>query len=698
MWARAPSPSMRSMVAATIEAPVWARTGDPADPRDGRLMARPLGAVFALGPLTALGWLLFADHPAAAHEGLIAAVLAAAAALGLLLLRGAFDERGPGFFACVVGLAGVLVSLVVWAGATPVSGYPFGYLWATPYAYVFLSRRQAALQTAIAGSGLTAALSAMPASSGVTAPMDVAAYVLAVVSSVVVVGLLAGRLAGALRASDRRFASGFQASAIGAAVMTADMRFVDVNAALSRMLGREPADLIGTSVAAVTHPEDVGLTDAFVGQAIADQSGVGFEKRCLRGDGEVIWVRVNTTPVPGSGGADDSLFAVVEEITARKRVELDAAALARDNDLILRSAGDGIFRIDTAGRITYANPAAAELLGWPQESLVGARAHDLFHHSRPDGTPYPLDECPIFNATLGGDVHRSSSEVFWRANGNAFPVDYTAAPMRDEGEVTGAVCVFADITETLVREADLREELELQQRITRAIATGDLLAYSQPIVALSDGERVGEELLVRLRSENPGELILPADFLPQAERSHLMPQIDRHMLRQGLALARVGRHVAVNLSAQSILDPGILLELEREAEINGHLKRLTLEITETSAVENMDAARRFAERARALGCRIALDDFGTGFGAFSYLRSIEIDYLKIDLEFVREVTTSRSDERIVRTLAGMAHELGIKTIAEGVEDEETRALLTELGVDFAQGYLLGRPAPVEVAL
>jgi ketosteroid isomerase-like protein len=119
-----------------------------------------------------------------------------------------------------------------------------------------------------------------------------------------------------------------------------------------------------------------------------------------------------------------------------------------------------------------------------------------------------------------------------------------------------------------------------------------------------------------------------------------------------------------------------------------------VEVTETAFVGQTEAGRAFAERVRELGCRLALDDFGTGFSSLTYLKHLPADHLKIDIEFVRELTTSETDARVVRGIVALAREFNQTTIAEGVEDEETLVLLREMGVDQAQGYLFGRPGPM----
>jgi EAL domain-containing protein (putative c-di-GMP-specific phosphodiesterase class I) len=151
----------------------------------------------------------------------------------------------------------------------------------------------------------------------------------------------------------------------------------------------------------------------------------------------------------------------------------------------------------------------------------------------------------------------------------------------------------------------------------------------------------------------------------------------------------------VNLSAVSIADEEFTARLEQwieRAAVNP--SNLVFEITETAALEQLDLAVDFAERLTRLGCQFALDDFGTGFGSLTHLRVLPIRYLKIDTSFVREATSSREDQAMVRGIVAIARELRMLTVAEGIEDTRTLELVTDLGVDYAQGFHIGRPAPV----
>lgn len=175
-----------------------------------------------------------------------------------------------------------------------------------------------------------------------------------------------------------------------------------------------------------------------------------------------------------------------------------------------------------------------------------------------------------------------------------------------------------------------------------------------------------------------------------------MPVIDRHMIDAALRLLARGESVSVNLSAGSIDDAELLHYLRVRLRDNAvPAGRLWVEITETAAIGDLDAARELSERLTAMNVGLALDDFGTGFSTFTYLRELPVDHLKIDRSFVRDLARSEQDQRVVRSIVSIAREFGHETVAEGVEDQASLGLLASLGVDYAQGYHLGRPAPVD---
>jgi diguanylate cyclase (GGDEF)-like protein len=233
-------------------------------------------------------------------------------------------------------------------------------------------------------------------------------------------------------------------------------------------------------------------------------------------------------------------------------------------------------------------------------------------------------------------------------------------------------------------------------RIQDALEHDRFVLHAQPITSLNTGVTIRHELLLRLRDrDRDGELIAPLAFLPTAERCGLITEIDQWVIRQAMQRAASGQPVAVNLSAVSAGDPVVIELIEHELRRHStNPSNIMFEITETAAIQNMDTGRLFAEHMAALGCSFALDDFGTGFASLTYLKHLPAQYLKIDIEFVRDLVHSQRDRSVVSAIVALANGFGQQTIAEGVENEQTAAVLRDLGVGYGQGFLFGRPAPL----
>jgi EAL domain-containing protein (putative c-di-GMP-specific phosphodiesterase class I) len=244
-------------------------------------------------------------------------------------------------------------------------------------------------------------------------------------------------------------------------------------------------------------------------------------------------------------------------------------------------------------------------------------------------------------------------------------------------------------------------------RLRRALAEDLFVLHFQPIVSLRDGRVAHHEALLRLDDDPDGRLIAPGSFLPAAERYALVREIDRMVLGKVAALlaAEQGEHgerppsIAMNVSALSVTDGEMLSEIKRElAHHRVDPARLVIEVTETAAISDMARARDFCAGVQALGCAIALDDFGAGFGSFQYLKRLPFSYLKIDGDFIRGLPGSRTDQLVVEALVAVAAGMGRRTIAEFVGDEATMSMLRDMGVDYAQGFEVGRPRPLPLAV
>ena len=275
-----------------------------------------------------------------------------------------------------------------------------------------------------------------------------------------------------------------------------------------------------------------------------------------------------------------------------------------------------------------------------------------------------------------------------------------AACSAAQRRVRGRVRIFAPEDAEL---ADRHGNLEWVGRINAALDEDRFELWCQPIVPVNPGvtARVHYETLVRMRDQR-GDIIAPGAFLPAAEIFALTTKLDRWVLEHALAWLREHpEHVAelemcsINLSGHSLGSEGFLdfvVDLIRDCDIP--MRKLCFEITETAAIADVACATRFISALRSHGVRFALDDFGSGLSSFSYLRQLPVDLLKIDGAFVRDIDRNSVHRTMVQAVNDIGHAMGIQTVAEFVENAAVLEQLRELGVDFAQGYHLGRPRPL----
>ena len=264
--------------------------------------------------------------------------------------------------------------------------------------------------------------------------------------------------------------------------------------------------------------------------------------------------------------------------------------------------------------------------------------------------------------------------------------------------------IFDDQNLSVIRRHD---DMQLVSQIQQAIDADGFELMAQPITSLKPDEvRPRYEILLRMK-DNDGEYLSNKALFSAAERYRLMPQIDRWVTSNTIAclaaeselIDAVQANFSINLSGQSLGDDDILDFIHQEIEESGiPAARLCFEITESAAVSNLKKAQAFIDGLRERGCRISLDDFGAGLSSFAYLKNFNVDTLKIDGSFIRDITDNRISESMVAAITQVAKVMELETVAEYVESESTRKLITELGVDYAQGHAVGRPIPLGEAL
>jgi diguanylate cyclase (GGDEF)-like protein/PAS domain S-box-containing protein len=546
--------------------------------------------------------------------------------------------------------------------------------------------------------------------------------------------------------AEARFRTAFEDAPIGMAITATDGRFLQVNRALCAITGREQEELEGTHVERLLHPGDrAGEAEALARLARGDAPSVRGERRWVHAAGNVVWVALNATLVRDAAGMPTHLLLQVQDITERRRYESELRYLA-DHDPLTGLLNRRAFSRELESHLEhvrrYGPRGAALVLDLDHFKNI----NDTLGHGTGDELiirlgrtlSEQLDErCVI--ARLGGD-----ELAVLMPDGEGADVDTVAElvleAVRNQrvaspsgrlrtvsasigiaffegGDLTADdVLANADLAMYEAKEGGRDQAVRFQParhsagRLEGRVSWPDIIRdgldedrfvlQAQPIMNLQTGDTGQFELLLRLRDPF-GELIPPTAFLPAAERYDLIGAIDRWVVSRSIAMLaeenRRGRRLTfeVNISGRSTGDPELLALIEGELRTHEvDPAQVIFEITETTAVANIPRAQEFAHRLAALGCRFALDDFGAAFASFYYLKHLPFDYLKIDGEFVRGCVTDRTDQLVIRAVVDIARGLGKSTVAEMVGDEETLGLVRELGVDFVQGFHIGRPAPL----
>ena len=406
------------------------------------------------------------------------------------------------------------------------------------------------------------------------------------------------------------------------------------------------------------------------------------------------WLETRARAVRDEDGRLTSVRGTTQEVTEQQLATQELLAARNYLRAVADGMGEGLCTTDADGLIVYMNRAARTLLGWNGDLPAGHEVHCLLHEGC-GATAESPGRCAIARAARDGITVRGADDQFMRRDGSPVPVTYTAAPFVTDDGVQGCAVVFSDATERKGREAAMERDVETLswiRRIKEALSEDRFELFAQPIVDLRSGEVVQRELLLRL-SEPDGGTIAPSVYLPIAEQYGLVADIDRWVIARACEVAAEIGAVHLNVSARSLEDPTIVDWIERCLERTGaDPSSMVFEITETALIADEVLAKAFAERIHGLGCKLALDDFGTGYGGFTYLKQLPVDMLKIDCEFVRDLSSSAASRHVVVAVVALARAFDLQTVAEGVEDERTLNTVRALGVDMAQGFHIARPA------
>lgn len=545
----------------------------------------------------------------------------------------------------------------------------------------------------------------------------------------------------ALAHSEARFRATFDQAAIGVTQTALDGRYLRVNQAFCRMLGYCEAELLGLTFEQISHPDDTMNSAERRARLLAgDKVPTAVEKRYLHKAGSTVWVAISSALVRDADGAPDYFVNMVECIDERKRLQENLEHLARHDGLTQlpnralfynrlqvaleqarrRGWRTGVMFIDLDRfktiNDTLGHGVGDELLQQVAIRLAGCmRAEDTV--GRLGGDEF---------AVILSDLHQEENAALVAQK----ILDALAQPFqleRHEVFITTSIGITTSgpgdcDADTMISNADAAmydaknlgrnnyqfyaatmseramERLLMEKELRYAISRNEFLLNFQPKVNLRSGEITGFEALLRWHRTG-GEVVSPALFVPVIEDCGLIEEVGEWVLRsacaQLAAWAKAGLKplpVAVNLSPKQFQHQdigGVILRAIRDHGIDPGL--LELEITESTAMNNAEGAIAALKKLKALGVRIAIDDFGTGYSSLSYLTRFPIDSLKIDRSFVIDLPDSREGASIARAVITMAHALGLKVIAEGVETLAQLEFLTENACDEVQGYYCSRP-------
>jgi diguanylate cyclase (GGDEF)-like protein/PAS domain S-box-containing protein len=533
----------------------------------------------------------------------------------------------------------------------------------------------------------------------------------------------------------------FDESPVGKALFGPDQCYVRVNRAYCDFLGRESHELIGRKVVDFCHPEERTSTLA-LSQEIRDEARrvVKIERRYLHADGGDRWGRLSLTRIDTGEGA--SVLASIEDITEAREAEAqlrhhalhDSLTGLPNRVLIFDRIEQALSRsrrgADSVGIIvvdvdhfkqvndSYGHPAGDQLL-----VAVAARLQDA------------LRDCDTAGR-LGGDEFVIVCEDLYEPSEVFEIAERIRVAVRPPVQVDGATflpsislgCTLSDGSagvDQLVSEADaalyrakaagrgraelfdeqMRQsshaQLELRAQLQLALENNELRLHYQPLVELATGRVLGYEALLRWQHPTRG-LLPPAEFLDAIADGDLDVPVTRWVLRRACEDIKMLPYdddhepptLSVNLSPRQLSRSELVSDVaSAAARADLPTSRLWLEITEEHLVDHRH--RPVLDALRSLGCRIALDDFGTGYSGLTYLQQLPVDAIKVDRSYVAKICTDRISAGITSAVTGLAEVLGILILAEGVETEEQAQLLAAMGVPAAQGFLFGRPAPIE---
>ncbi|HLA04609.1 MAG TPA: EAL domain-containing protein [Syntrophales bacterium] len=560
-----------------------------------------------------------------------------------------------------------------------------------------------------------------------------------------------------LRLSEERFKRIFEEGPIGMVLVNLNREIVTANEALCRLLGYSAQELVGRNMTDLTYEEDSEKNLSLAIQLSTDNiPRAQLEKRYVKKDGGIVWTKVTAAAIHSKEGRAIYNLGIIEDLTESKKAAEKIHVLAYYDSLT--GLPNRTFHKELMMRaIDHAN-RRKEFFATIYIGLDNfQRINDIYGHSKGDLLLKAVAD-RLANSLRKSDYVASSyeaetTEVVSRVGGDEFIVlaqdltqaqDAAKTAHRLLGEISEpfdlsgfeafmtasiGIALYPDDgtdVDDLLKNADtamgqaknegknnyqfysasmnssVLELLTLENDLHRALARNELLLYYQPKVDAATRMITGMEALIRWMHPDKG-LISPMQFIPLAEANGLIIPIGKFVIRIVCRQIKTWQaagcrqmQIALNVSSRQFdqknfteVIRGILLDTMISPQC------LALEITESTLMRNPEKAIQTLTELKAMGIEIAIDDFGTGYSSLSYLKRLPLDFLKIDMSFVKSLASDPSDQAIVRATISVAHGLNLKTVAEGVETEEQLSFLQEHGCDEIQGYFFSRPLPTD---
>ncbi len=523
-----------------------------------------------------------------------------------------------------------------------------------------------------------------------------------------------------------------------------DGRISYVSGSVYALSGYTVDEAIGMKMAEEVYAEPE-IREALLAGLKEKGQGKNFEAQLIRKDGSTWWGSANARLVKGDDGSILGVEGIVRDISEQKSIEEQLSFQAshdiltglinrdefenRANRLLSTIQYDGAehavcfldldqFKVvnDTCGHV--AGDELLRQLGRLLRDTV--RKRDTLARLGGDEFGVLMEHCTLEQAhRVADDILKviMDYQFFWEGSAFRIGVSIGLVAITEANsnftelfKQADAACYLAkdlgrnrihayhpDDTELAVRHG----EMQWVGRISQALDEDRFCLFAQPIISLDGGGRRHYELLVRMLDEQ-GDIILPSAFLPAAERYNLVEKLDAWVVSHACtflakqpAFINQIDFVTINLSGPSLTNQNFLdsiLHIFNETGVSPG--KVCFEVTETVAVSNLGSAIDFITNLKKTGCRFALDDFGSGLSSFGYLKNLPVDYLKIDGMFVKDIVEDPIDYAMVKSINEIGQVMGMKTIAEFVENDEIKAMLKAIGVNYGQGYGMGKPEPL----